>query len=383
MSAGGTRPGTGSGPVGVGFIGTGMISDTYLENLTAFPDVRVLILGDLDPERARAQAQKWGVPESGSAQDVLDHPEVELVVNLTIPAVHAQVASQILAAGKHVWTEKPISVDRPSGLALLAQADQAGLLMGVAPDTVLGPGVQTARRAIARGDIGTPLTAQTVMQYIGPDIFHPNPEFLFAPGAGPLFDMGPYYITTLVQVFGPVETVAAFGSQSRATRTVQVGDRAGTEFPVQVPTHVSALARFTGGGVSQSVFSFQSPLARTGVVEIAGTEGTLVIPDPNHFTGEVLITRIPAAAARDEDPEWESIPITGVLAGRGLGVLDLARCVRTGRRPLASGELGYHVLDTLVSIDEAVTSGQTVAVRSTVDPVPPMSDDDDPFAATL
>ena len=131
----------------------------------------------------------------------------------------------MLAAGKHVWTEKPISVDRASGLALLEQADAAGLLVGVAPDTVLGPGVQSARRAIARGDIGEPLSAQTVMQYAGPDIFHPNPEFLFAKGAGPLFDMGPYYLTTLVHVFGSVASVAAVGSQSRATRTIQPGDR--------------------------------------------------------------------------------------------------------------------------------------------------------------
>jgi predicted dehydrogenase len=377
------RRGTGAGPVGVGFIGTGMISDTYLQNLTSFPDLRVVILGDLDERRAHAQAVKHGVRESGSPDDVLAHPDVELVVNLTIPAVHAEVASRALAAGKHVWTEKPISVDRESGQALLAQAEAAGLLTGVAPDTVLGPGVQTARRAIARGDIGVPLTAHTVMQYIGPDTFHPDPEFLFRRGAGPLFDMGPYYVTTLIHVFGPVDAVAAFGSQSRTTRTIQVGDRAGTAFPVEVPTHVSALARFENGGVSQSVFSFQSPLARTGVVEIAGTEGTLVIPDPNAFTGEVLITRIPEAAAADGDPEWHQVPVTGVLTGRGLGVLDLARCIRSGRQPLASGALGYHVLDTLVSIDEAVTSGETVRVRSTVPPVPLVADDVDPFAATL
>ena len=216
-----------SGPVGVGFIGTGMISDTYLDNLTSFPDVRVVILGDLDERRAQAQAEKYGVPEWGSSRDVLTHPDVEIVVNLTIPAVHAEVAAQAIAAGKHVWSEKPISIDRPSGLALLEQAEAAGLLVGVAPDTVLGPGVQSARRAIAHGDIGVPLSAQTVMQYAGPDTFHPNPEFLFAKGAGPLFDMGPYYLTTLVHVFGSLTTVAAVGSRGRATRTVRVGERAG------------------------------------------------------------------------------------------------------------------------------------------------------------
>ena len=241
-----------SGPVGIGVIGAGMISDTYLENLTSFPDVRVLIVGDLDPARAQAQAEKYEVPESGDSDAVLSHTDVELVVNLTIPAVHAQVSSQAIAAGKHVWSEKPISVDRDSGRALLKSADSAGLLVGVAPDTVLGQGVQTARRAIARGDIGEPLSAQTVMQYPGPDIFHPNPEFLFAKGAGPLFDIGPYYLTALVHVFGPLARVAAVGSRSRPTRTVQVGDRKGTTFPVEVPTHVSTIAQFASGGVSQS-----------------------------------------------------------------------------------------------------------------------------------
>lgn len=167
-----------TGPVGVGFVGTGMISNTYLENLTRFPDIDVIILGDLNVDLAKTQATKHGIREFGSADDVLGHPDVEVVVNLTIPAVHAEVSGKAIAAGKNVWSEKPISVDRQSGRDLLAQAEAAGLLVGVAPDTVLGPGVQTARRAIARGDIGQPLSAQTVMQYIGPDIFHPSPGFL-------------------------------------------------------------------------------------------------------------------------------------------------------------------------------------------------------------
>ncbi len=373
----------GSGPVGVGFIGTGMISDTYLENLTSFPDVRVIILGDRDLVRAKSQAEKHGVPESGSGADVLAHPEVEIVVNLTIPAAHAEVASQAVAAGKHVWMEKPISIDRQSGLDLLAQARAAGLLVGVAPDTVLGPGMQTARRAIARGDIGEPLSAQTVLQYSGPDLFHPNPEFLFARGAGPVFDVGPYFVTALVHLFGPVARVSAVGSRGRATRSIQVGNRAGTEFPVDVPTHVNAIAEFVGGGVSQSVFSFDSPLPRMGVVEVTGTEGTLVVPDPNMFTGEVKITRAPALADLANEPVWEAVPVTGALAGRGVGVLDMARAIRTGARPLASGELGYHVFDTLMAIDESVTTHQSVEVASTVGDIPLVADGWDPRAATL
>jgi predicted dehydrogenase len=374
---------TRTGPVGVGFIGTGMISNTYLENLTRFPDIDVIILGDLNADLARSRAEQHGIRQWGSADDVLNHPEVEVVVNLTIPAVHAEVASKAIAAGKNVWTEKPISIDRASGRDLLAQAEKAGLLVGVAPDTVLGPGMQTALRAIARGDIGEPLSAQTVMQYIGPDMFHPSPAFLFSKGAGPLFDVGPYYLTALVQLFGSVQSVAAVGSQGRATRTIQAGDRAGTAFDVSVPTHVSAIAKFVDGGVAQSVFSFDSHLTKMGYVEVTGTEGTMIIPDPNMFTGDVKITRAPAISAIAEDPQWENVEVTGVYAERGLGVLDLARASRTGGQPLASGELGFHVLDTLVAIDEAITEERVVHVNSRIDRVPMVADDVDPFAATL
>ncbi|MET7685098.1 Gfo/Idh/MocA family oxidoreductase [Streptomyces sp. NPDC005423] len=367
-------------PVGVGVIGAGNISAQYLTSLTGFPDVRVVVVGDLDTGRAGARAREYGVEEWGTAADVLAHPDAEIVVNLTVPAVHAEVSSAIVAAGRHVWSEKPLAVDRAAGRALLKQAAAAGLRVGVAPDTVLGPGFQTALRAVARGDIGTPLSAQTVMQYAGPDQWHPDPEFLFARGAGPLFDMGPYYLTALVGLFGSVGRVAAAGSTARAVRTVGSGDRAGTEFAVAVPTHVSALARFAGGGVSQSVFSFDSPLTRTGFVEVTGAEGTLVVPDPNAFAGEVRITGV---QRRGEDAEWRTVPQVGVAAGRGVGVLDMARAIRAGRPHIATGELGYHVLDALLSIDESVTSGETVRVDSEAGPTPLLPDDHDPYGATL
>lgn len=374
---------TGTGPVGVGVIGTGMISKTYLENLTSFPDVRVVAVGDLDTELAASRAEAHGVPHSGGPEVVLAHPEVEIVVNLTTPAAHVPVSSAAIAAGKHVWSEKPVGINRDEAQRLLAAADAAGLRVGVAPDTMLGPGVQTARRAIARGDIGTPLAAQTVMQYIGPDTFHPGPEFLFAKGAGPLFDMGPYYLSALINVFGPIAQVAAVGTRGRSTRTIQLGDRAGTEFPVEVPTLVQAIAAFRSGGVAQSTFSFDSHLRRVGVVEITGTEGTLSIPDPNLFTGEVRVTRAPAAGSASTETVWEAVPSVGVAAERGLGVLDMARAIRSGTGHVATGELGYHVLDAMVSIDESITTGQFVDLDSTVAEIPMVAEGWDPFAATL
>ncbi|MFJ3472533.1 Gfo/Idh/MocA family protein [Microbacterium maritypicum] len=376
----------GDGPVGVGIIGAGNISDQYLSNLTTFPDVRVLAIGDLLEDRAQAQAAKYGVPRSGGVDAVLADPEIDIVVNLTIPAVHVEVSEAIIAAGKHVWTEKPIGVSREESRRLLEKADAAGLRIGVAPDTVLGPGVQTAKRAIARGDIGRPLFAQTTFQWSGPEIFHPNPAFLYAKGAGPLLDMGPYYVSALVHVFGPVASVAALGLQGTPTRRVQVGELAGQEFPVEIPSTLSVLMDFEQGGQAQSVYSTDSPVIRQGIVEITGTEGTIVIPDPNTFGGAISITRpltrlfIPPEPVQQDiiDVEQE-----GVLSGRGVGLLDMARSIAAGRPHVATGEFGYHVLDTLLSIEEAAESRSFVEVESTLDQVGSIASDFDPFAATL
>ena len=374
------------GPVGVGIIGAGNISDQYLRNLTTFPDVRVLAIGDLLEDRAREQAAKYGVPRAGGVDLVLGDPDIEIVVNLTIPAVHVEVSEAILAAGKHVWTEKPIGVDRASSLRMLEKADASGLRVGVAPDTVLGPGVQTAKRAIARGDIGRPLFAQTTFQWQGPEIFHPNPAFLYAVGGGPLLDMGPYYVSALVHVFGPVAAVAAVGLRATDSRVVQVGPLAGQEFPVEIPSTVSVLTQFEQGGQASSLYSTDSPLLRQGIVEITGTEGTLVIPDPNTFGGPITITRplaemiVPPAPVVQEVVEVEQ---EGVLAGRGLGLLDMVRSIRAGRPHVATGRFGYHVLDTLLSIEESVESGAFVPVQSTIDEAGSIPADFDPYAATL
>ncbi|WKT89454.1 Gfo/Idh/MocA family oxidoreductase [Microbacterium maritypicum] len=376
----------GAGPVGVGIIGAGNISDQYLSNLTTFPDVRVLAIGDLLEERAKAQAEKYGVPRSGGVDTVLGDPEIDIVVNLTIPAVHVEVSEAIIAAGKHVWTEKPIGVDREESRRLLENADAAGLRVGVAPDTVLGPGVQTAKRAIARGDIGRPLFAQTTFQWSGPEIFHPNPAFLYAKGAGPLLDMGPYYVSALVHVFGPVSSVAALGLQGTPTRRVQVGELAGQEFPVEIPSTLSVLMDFEQGGQAQSVYSTDSPVIRQGIVEITGTEGTIVIPDPNTFGGAISITRPLTRLFIPPEPiEQEVIDVEqeGVLSGRGVGLLDMARAIAAGRPHVATGEFGYHVLDTLLSIEEAAESRRFVEVESTLDQVGSIAGDFDPFEATL
>jgi len=375
-----------SGAVGVGLIGAGNISDQYLTHLTSFPDVRVIAIGDVLEDRAKAQAEKYGVPHAGAIDVVLNDPDVDIVVNLTIPAVHVEVSEAIIAAGKHVWTEKPIGIDREESRRLLETAEAAGLRVGVAPDTVLGPGVQTAKRAIARGDIGRPLFASTSFQWQGPEIFHPNPAFLYAKGGGPLLDMGPYYVSTLVHVFGPVASVAALGLKGSPTRKVQVGELAGQEFPVEIPSTLSVLMDFEQGGQAQSLYSTDSPLKRHGIVEINGTEGTMVIPDPNYFGGPITITRPLTGAVAPGAPrvqEVVDVPQEGVLTGRGLGLLDMARSIRDGRPHIATGEFGYHVLDTLLSIEEAAASHAYVEVRSTLGEIGSLPADFDPLAATL
>ncbi len=364
-----------AGRVGVGVIGAGVISTQYLKNLTIFPDLEVLFIADLDVERAQAKAEEFGVPGHGTVADLLAVDEVEIVVNLTIPAVHAEVGQQIIAAGKHQWSEKPLALDRASGRQLLESAEAAGLRVACAPDTVLGSGLQTTIRELRAGRIGTPLNGLVLFQTPGPHSWHPSPEFLFDVGGGPLFDIGPYYLTALVHLLGPVASVSASASTAQATRVIGAGPKAGTEFPVNVPTHHSALIQFESGAAAQAVFSFESEIKRT-LLEVTGSAGSVVVPDPNTFEGATTLWA-PGAG------EAEEIPSAGVTTTRGTGVVELARAIRAGEAERASGEIAFHVLDVMISIDEAATAGTAVEVASTVTVPDALPTEWDPTAATL
>jgi predicted dehydrogenase len=364
-----------AGPVGIAIVGAGVISGQYLNNLTTFPDVRVLAVADLDVERAAQAARRHNVPASGDPASVLGIPEVELVVNLTTPAAHAEVALAAIRAGKHVYGEKPLALDPGEGARLLEQAGSHGLRVGNAPDTFLGAGLQSALRAVRSGLIGTPVCAAMVIQNQGPESWHPNPEFFFQPGAGPLYDMGPYYLTALVALLGPAARVAATARRARERRVIGSGPRAGTVFAVEVPTHVTALIELESGPAVASTFSFDSPVPRK-MIEITGTEGALSVPDPNTFTGPLLIR-----GARDEG--WRELPVSGVTAGRGLGVLDLARALRSGAAHRASGEMALHVLETMAAIAQSAESGRFRAVSSAPPMPPELPADWDPCARTL
>lgn len=349
----------------IGIIGAGVISQQYLETFARTPDVDVVALGDLRPEAAQARAVEFGVPRAGGVETVLDDPDVDLVVNLTIPAAHALVATQAVQAGKHVWNEKPLTGDLASAKELLATADAAGVRVGCAPDTVLGPAWQTVRQVIERGDIGRPVSGLALFQSPGPESWHPSPEFLFQRGGGPLLDIGPYYLTALAQIFGSATEVQAVGGRSRDTRTIGSGPRAGTVFDVTVPTTVSTVLRYAEGGVAQALFSFDSALRRIQV-EISGTEGTLIAPDPNQFGGVICVLK-PGAD--------EPVPVAEVSCdvARGIGVVDMARSIATGEPHRASGELAAHILDVMLTA-EAQAEGRPAALSTSAPkprPVPP------------
>jgi predicted dehydrogenase len=361
-----------SEPVGIAVIGCGNISNQYLKNLTRFPDVKVLFCADIDIERAKSQASAYDVPESGGVQQALDHPGVELAVNLTIPVAHAEVATAAIEAGKHVWNEKPLALDMDAAHRLLIAAREKGVRVGCAPDTVLGAGLQSARRLIASGTIGTPLTALTLLQGPGPQAWHPDPEFLFAAGAGPLFDLGPYYLSTLATLFGPANRVGAIGRKPRGTRLIGSGPRAGTEFVVDVPTYVCVLAEYASGQAASLLFSWDSPLSRYGFVEITGSEATLAIPDPNGFGGDLRLRR-----AGDKD--WTVVPSHGATAGRGMGVLDMVRGIRRGEPHRASAEIALHVLEMMVAIERSAAAASFEPVASSFDAPEPLDADWDPY----
>jgi predicted dehydrogenase len=365
----------GSGPVGVAVVGAGNISAQYLANLTRFPDLRVLAVADLDEDRAAAAAAQYGVARSGGLEQVLGMDEVELVVNLTIPAAHAAVALAALRAGKHVYSEKPLALDTPGGQEVIAEARARGLRVGNAPDTFLGAGIQSALRAVRAGLIGEPVAATTALESAGPESWHPSPEFLYADGAGPLFDMGPYYLTALVSLLGPASTVAATARKARETRVIGSGPKAGTAFAVEVPTHVTALIEFAGGAGASTSFSFDSPAPKR-LVELGGTEATLALPDPNTFGGPLQIRNA-------ADQEWRDLPVEGTEAGRGIGVLDLARALRTGDPHRASGDLALHVLDVMSAISASAAEGSFQKVSSELAALEPLPVDWDPFERTL
>ena len=346
-------------PLAIGIIGAGNVSSQYLNAAKFFQAFRVAAIADLELPRAQARAAEFGVEKALSVDALLADPEVKLVINLTIPNVHAAVSQQILAAGKSVYSEKPLGTVREDAKPILDAAKRQNLRVGCAPDTFLGAGLQTSRKLIDDGWIGEPVGGAAFMLSRGMEMWHPDPAFFYMPGAGPLFDIGPYYLTALVNLLGPIEKVASTAKTTFAERLVTSQPNFGAKLPVTTPTHISALLSFASGAVGTLMTSFDVWASELPRIEIYGTEGTLSVPDPNTFGGPVRLKRAGAS-------EWTTLPLTHGYTenSRGLGVADMAQAITSGRPHRASGALAYHVLDTMQSILEAAEAEKTLTLSS-------------------
>ena len=342
-------------PLRVGLVGCGVIAHRYVEGSAAFPTFDIVACADVDVDSGRAFADTHDLPFTAVGELVEDRA-LDLVLNLTPPAAHAALVSATLAAGKHSYTEKPLAVSVDAGRALVDQAGQAGLRIGSAPDTFLGGAYETARQAIARGDIGEPVGATASMLTGGPEGWHPNADFFYRAGGGPLLDIGPYYLTALVSLLGPFAAASGFTATPTDERTLAVGPRAGERFGTDVPTHVAAALRFASGALATMTVSFEARGRYESGLLVHGTEGTLSLPDANGFGGDVKV--------RANGSEWQPVVYEslGEMETRGLGLHELVEAVRAGRPHRASGELALHVLETIHAILRSAADGSTVAI---------------------
>jgi len=357
-------------PLRVGIVGIGNISGIYLKNLSAFAETTVSAVADLDRSRAEKAAEEYGVLHVLTPEELISHPEVDLVLNLTIPKVHGSIARQAVANGKHVYNEKPLATEREDALALLAEAKEAGVLVGCAPDTFLGAGLQTVRQVIDSGKIGTPIHAVATMMAGGPEPWHPSPDFFYKPGGGPMLDMGPYYVTALVHLLGPITRVAGLAKATFAERTIGSGDRKGEVIVVETPSHLTGVLEFAQGPTATIITSFDtshSDMDWGHPIKIYGTEGYMLVPDPNTFGGDVKVK-----TAGSED--WEIVPHAFPYPEntRGLGVRDIALQLNGDSGNRASGELALHILEAMLAVSQSSESGKFVNLSTQVNRPNPM-----------
>jgi predicted dehydrogenase len=344
----------------VGLVGCGVISRAYATKLAALPSVELVACADVVQERAKELAEEHGIPRALTTEALLADPEVDVVVNLTVPQAHVEVGLAALAAGKSVYSEKPLGLTLDEGRALLAAADETGLRLGCAPDTFLGAGLQTCRKLIDDGAIGEPVAANAFMLSPGPERWHPAPQIFYQRGAGPLFDMAPYYLTALIHLLGPARRVTGSARITRDKRPILSEPLAGQVMDVEVPTHVASVIDFESGPVATLVTSFDVQTSRHRNIEIYGTEGTLSVPDPNTFGGPVQVRR----SFRDE---WQDVPLSHANSeqSRGIGLADLVAAIGGGRAHRASGRLALHVLELMESAIRASDSGAHVELGTT------------------
>ncbi len=343
----------------VGVIGCGNISSIYFENAKKLESLEIVACADLVKANATAKAKEHDIPRVCTVKQLLADKNIDIVLNLTIPAAHAEIARDALNAGKHTYCEKPLALTREEGQEILALAEKQGLRVGCAPDTVLGAGIQTARKLIDDGWIGRPVSATAFMQCHGHESWHPNPEFYYQVGGGPLFDMGPYYLTALVTLLGPARRICGVTGSAFEERTITSEEKFGQHIVVETPTHVAGVIDFHNGAIATMITSFDVWAHTLPCIEIHGTTGSLSVPDPNGFGGPVKIRRAGAE-------EWTEIPLSHPYAenARGVGLADMACAIQSDRAHRANGALAYHVLDMMHAFHESSDKGKHLLLQS-------------------
>lgn len=362
--------------LGIGFIGTGNISSAYLkailgkDGMPGFAVLDVKALSDMRPEAASARATEFGL-KSLTVDEMLADPTIDLVVNLTIPRTHVDVGLKCLAAGKHVYSEKPLGITFAEGRKLLDAANAAGLRIGSAPDTFLGGSHQQARAVVDSGALGQLIGGTAYMQCPGHESWHPDPAFYYDLGGGPMLDMGPYYITDLVNLFGPVARVSAMSSRLRTERTISSEPKKGQTMPVHIDTHVTGSLGFANGAIVQIAMSFDVAAHKHVPLEIYGTEQSLIVPDPNFFGGELELRQ------RGRDAQWTPVAVEQPYADgnyRSLGVADMALGILDNRPHRANGDLALHVLEVMEAFEHAARDGRTIEIKTPVERPAPLSE---------
>ena len=335
--------------VKVGVVGCGNISSIYFENLTqVFLNVEVFACCDLDKTRVEEAAEKWGIPNIMTLDEILECNEIEIILNLTTPQTHYSICKKALEAGKNVYVEKPLSLSFEEGRELVELAKSKNLLLGGAPDTFMGAGIQTCKKLIEDGYIGEPLAATAFMMCRGHESWHPDPEFYYKKGGGPMFDMGPYYLTALVNLMGGVSEVCSMGRKSFDERTITSEKKYGNKVEVEVDTHIAGLLRFNSNAIGTIITSFDVLDAHLPCIEVYGSRGTLLVPDPNTFGGPVKLLTM-------DGEGFKEIPLTHIYAenSRGIGVSDMAKCILNGGKNLASADLTCHILEIMTAFEKS------------------------------
>ena len=344
----------------VGIIGCGNISSTYFKAGSIFEIINIKACSDIIMEKAYERAKEFNIPNPCTVNELLSDPEIEIVLNLTTPGAHAEISLAALNAGKNVHSEKPLAATREDGKKILETAKRKKLLVGCAPDTFMGGGIQTCRKLIDDGWIGEPIAATAFVMNHGHESWHPDPEFYYKAGGGPMFDMGPYYLTALVFLMGPIRRVAGSARITFNERLITSKPKYGTKIKVDTPTHITGVIDFVSGAIGTIITSYDVWDAHLPNIEIYGTEGSLRVPDPNGFGGPVFIRR-------KEEAEWKEVPlIYGYTENsRGIGVADMAYALQSGRPHRANGELAYHILDVMQGFLDSSANGRHYDVEST------------------